>query len=257
MKTCSKCHARKERVEFAKNSTTKDRHLPVCKSCSCDRYNAYYRFTRYKITSDQYQQMLLYQVNKCGICVSAFDKTPCIDHCHDSGEVRGLLCSNCNSALGLMKEDPDVIENAIGYTVGDKRRWVSQLSGVSLLRGKRATHGNIYRLSKYGLSREQYRRMLQHQQGRCHICINEFDNIPCIDHCHVSGNVRGLLCNPCNTAIGLMKDDPDIMASAISYLGGFNYRGLSEITTYRRMPMTAVQCKRSGDVRRTGGRIPD
>lgn len=58
------------------------------------------------------------------------------------------------------------------------------------------------------------------QDGRCAIC----KELPAngerlvVDHCHTSGAVRGLLCKPCNLAIGLMKDKVERMASAILYL---------------------------------------
>lgn len=39
-----------------------------------------------------------------------------------------------------------------------------------------------------------------------------------VDHCHENGHVRGLLCSSCNTAIGLLRDDPAILRSAIAYL---------------------------------------
>lgn len=44
-----------------------------------------------------------------------FHKKLSVDHCHKTGKVRGLLCSNCNTAIGLLKEDINVLKNAINY----------------------------------------------------------------------------------------------------------------------------------------------
>lgn len=59
------------------------------------------------------------------------------------------------------------------------------------------------------------------QQGKCAICGGDpkFPNRRlCVDHDHATGHFRGLLCGHCNTAIGLMKDSPEIMRKAIAYL---------------------------------------
>lgn len=60
------------------------------------------------------------------------------------------------------------------------------------------------------------------QGGTCAIC--ELPEISgrslAIDHCHETGRVRGLLCNRCNRALGLMKDDPERLLRAINYLAG-------------------------------------
>lgn len=82
-----------------------------------------------------------------------------------------------------------------------------------------------YRLLRnYGITEADYDRMALEQGGRCAICAtddpgggNEFWSV---DHCHDSGRVRGLLCNKCNMALGLMGDDPVRLTSAIAYLGG-------------------------------------
>ena len=61
-------------------------------------------------------------------------------------------------------------------------------------------------LRKFGLTLEQYERMLTQQDGRCAIC-KEIPERICVDHCHRTGAVRGLLCSGCNTALGLLKED--------------------------------------------------
>jgi hypothetical protein len=70
---------------------------------------------------------------------------------------------------------------------------------------------------KYGLSFDEYERMLASHNGVCWICGDE-PNPPCIDHDHKTGRIRGILCRGCNTAIGRMKDDPKRLRAAAAYL---------------------------------------
>jgi hypothetical protein len=74
---------------------------------------------------------------------------------------------------------------------------------------------------KFDLSLEEYDALMAKQGGRCAIC-GTTDTAPwdwfCVDHCHTSGAVRGLLCRACNTCIGQAQDDPEILRKAIHYL---------------------------------------
>lgn len=76
---------------------------------------------------------------------------------------------------------------------------------------------------KYGVTKEKYQEMLDSQNGVCAICKTKpnFDKLKkrfAIDHCHTTGKVRGLLCDPCNRGIGFLRDDPNILLSATEYL---------------------------------------
>lgn len=75
----------------------------------------------------------------------------------------------------------------------------------------------------YGLGFKEYEEMLFNQNGVCAICSgeppkNQHKKRLNIDHCHSTGKIRGLLCDACNRAIGLLKDSPDLLNKAISYL---------------------------------------
>jgi hypothetical protein len=74
--------------------------------------------------------------------------------------------------------------------------------------------------SKYGLSTAEYRELIQAQEGKCAICAGTCSTNQrlCVDHCHKTGAVRGLLCNNCNRAIGLLQDDPNLLQQAKDYL---------------------------------------
>lgn len=73
---------------------------------------------RYGITTEQYEQMFALQSSRCGICkidLEYFDTRTCVDHCHVTGKVRGLLCRNCNVALGHFRDDPVILHAAIDW----------------------------------------------------------------------------------------------------------------------------------------------
>jgi hypothetical protein len=86
---------------------------------------------------------------------------------------------------------------------------------------------------RYGVSIETLELMLKDQRGCCAICRRPWQECPsakrvryetsflhhvCVDHDHALGRVRGLLCNACNTAIGLFEEKPERFSSAMDYL---------------------------------------
>lgn len=82
--------------------------------------HVYYRKIKwlYGLTKDAHKQLLISQNNTCKICKKTEEqegKRLAIDHCHRTLKVRGLLCENCNRALGLIKEDTNTLLNMIEY----------------------------------------------------------------------------------------------------------------------------------------------
>jgi len=71
---------------------------------------------------------------------------------------------------------------------------------------------------KYGISLEEYERLLARQGGACAICRRTSDRMLCVDHCHKTGRVRGLLCHKCNAGLGCYDDDPSFLRMAAAYL---------------------------------------
>ena len=76
---------------------------------------------------------------------------------------------------------------------------------------------------KYGISLEEYERILKSQRGRCAICRTDkpgkrWHTTFCVDHDHETGEIRGLLCVGCNFALGQVRDDPKILRAMIAYL---------------------------------------
>ena len=87
-----------------------------------------------------------------------------------------------------------------------------------------AARGKEYRLkSKYGITLTENNVLLQKQNNKCKICLVEFSNItPNVDHCHITNEVRGILCGPCNRGLGIFKDDIKVLTKAINYLEEHN-----------------------------------
>jgi hypothetical protein len=78
---------------------------------------------------------------------------------------------------------------------------------------------DYYLRKTYGISLEEFNRMFEAQDGCCKICgYSDADDPLVVDHCHRSGDVRGLLCGRCNRGIGSFFDDPNILQNAIDYI---------------------------------------
>ena len=137
-KSCIICSVYQSIDLFYKN-LNKDKHFNICKKCHYNRYTEWrknpdnlkkviqYRRNaafkrRYGITLEQYEQMVKDQNNQCLICERQPDgygapqsRVLSVDHCHTSGKIRGLLCHRCNTALGALREDTDIIKKALAY----------------------------------------------------------------------------------------------------------------------------------------------
>jgi hypothetical protein len=79
-----------------------------------------------------------------------------------------------------------------------------------------------YDLKRYGITEESFYSMLDQQQNRCAICGREFDRsregAASVDHDHLTGSVRGLLCKLCNLGLGCFADSSEKLVGAIDYL---------------------------------------
>jgi hypothetical protein len=83
-----------------------------------------------------------------------------------------------------------------------------------------------YNREKYGISLEQYSKMINDQGNRCAICANPLENPgigkgPCIDHSHCTGLIRGILCRGCNSGLGNFKDNINNLKKAVIYLSKY------------------------------------
>ena len=117
MKKCPVCQQYKYDSEFYKNKTKKNGLSYSCKTCS-DLKERHRNLKKYGLSEEDYIQLCKTQNYKCKICgvsETELQKKLCIDHDHKTGKVRGLLCNNCNLALGYFKDDIPAIKKAIDY----------------------------------------------------------------------------------------------------------------------------------------------
>jgi Recombination endonuclease VII len=79
-----------------------------------------------------------------------------------------------------------------------------------------------WRLREYGVTPEEFKCLRKKQKNKCAVCKRKFGRTrwtkPRIDHCHLTKKKRGLLCNRCNMALGLLGDSKKIVSSALQYL---------------------------------------
>lgn len=97
---CQRIAARKQTKKWAEHNATTD-------------YVKNQNLRKYGLTLDSFNSMVDERDSKCDICKQ--ESKLYVDHCHSEGHVRGLLCTQCNTAIGLFKEDPIRILEAISY----------------------------------------------------------------------------------------------------------------------------------------------
>lgn len=89
------------------------------------------RMKQYGITIEDFEYLMVKQDYKCAICghsdTSKKSFFPLVDHCHNNGHVRGILCSDCNFGIGKFKDDPRLLLNAIKYLEDDRERSMGNL----------------------------------------------------------------------------------------------------------------------------------
>lgn len=128
---CTCCKKEKSKEDFSVYNGRINKQCKVCREYHNslwkenpnryrDKRKEYYRRTReihslrnfknsilkkYNLTVEQYNLMLLTQKNRCAICEINFSKEikPCVDHCHQTNKVRGLLCRKCNLSLSYIE----------------------------------------------------------------------------------------------------------------------------------------------------------
>ena len=139
-------------------------------------------------------------------------------HCHGCGRSQPLenfhrdarrpdgrvtRCRDCRKAYRkeVYARDPQAAKD---YQRAWKHRNPEKVSGYS-------------RRFRHGLEPAQYQALVAAQDGRCAICGRDDGDLR-VDHCHVRHVIRGLLCDRCNRAIGLLGDDPERMEAAAQYV---------------------------------------
>ena len=125
---------------------------------------------------------------------------------------KATSCYLCNKCI--------VIKRKLNYDPKKQKEYIKT----------KAIHRKNYALfKKHKLSLDEYNSIIQKQNNKCAICkitFEEYSKIPCqrprlyfnVDHCHLTGNIRGLLCNRCNMGLGYFLDNPNHILNAYTYL---------------------------------------
>ena len=132
-KKCTKCSKLKPLDAYPKDNRAKDGRGSSCKECNNinhrKRYatgdyknsNHYYRMEkRYGLSKSQYHELMDSNNGCCHLCNKKLKTTrqKHIDHCHETGKVRGILCQGCNTALGKLGDNEEGLTKALRYIQG-------------------------------------------------------------------------------------------------------------------------------------------
>lgn len=131
MKTCTKCNKTKPKADFYKRKALKSGYNSWCKDCEKNNASTWSTNNKerriitarkcnlkikYGLTIEEYNGMLKEQDYRCLICHNKQEtKMLAVDHNHTTNKIRGLLCTNCNTIIGLAHDDVNILESAIKY----------------------------------------------------------------------------------------------------------------------------------------------
>ena len=175
--------------------------------------------TTYKQSGDVSPGTYARVVKTCSICG---ETKPLDDFYRAAGMRDGHRsdCKSCNLATRRAKyiEDPRKhIERVQRWQRENPDRYRAKLQDYAASGKKKVSDRKSHLKRKYGLTLEAFDELLAAQGGGCAICGKpDVDNV---DHDHVTGRVRGILCWDCNIAIGKFEDDEDRLIAAATYLG--------------------------------------
>ena len=136
---CKACTAARRKRWYAENREREIARVKEWQQTNAERLNAYrklhnatpdrkralrdgyYRRT-FGLSADDVDAMLEAQGGGCAICGVRPERLASlhVDHCHDSGRIRGLLCLNCNQGIGKLGEDPELLRRAAEYLAGSR-----------------------------------------------------------------------------------------------------------------------------------------
>jgi hypothetical protein len=111
--TCKECIYRHQRAAYAINGEKRRAKQNAARAADKDYAKNANLKSKYGITLEEYNMMVELHARKCNICGEV--KKLVVDHCHTTGQVRGLLCHQCNCVLGYAKDRFNVLLEAASY----------------------------------------------------------------------------------------------------------------------------------------------
>lgn len=210
-RTCTQCARTKPLSDFHRMATGRGGRRSECADCARERARG-----SYKPRGTGPLTLV------CGFCGTEFE------YVKTSGRRRMYCSATCKYAAGdaakKLRADAQVRTCAcgssdvarVGKPVCPACRKDPRASGQAQARERRRT------LRKYGLTQQDWDQMVARQRGRCAVCPTAEPGGRGeswhIDHDHVTGQVRGLLCQRCNLGISMLGDSPDLMRAALRYV---------------------------------------
>lgn len=252
-KKCSKCggifNATKEFFNADKNK--RDGLTPDCKKCRT-------AFRQQKTDRYKSRERITGETKRCSKCKETFPATREFFYLHNQ-RPDGLApcCKSCYKAARALGEDwqaPEIPTNKVCPTCkkllpssefsksyrGGLQSWCKQCASKhnAIYRDVNSVKVREWHLNyHYGITIEEYERMLQMQEGVCDLCKRPetaIDNRTgkvrplSIDHDHETGVVRALLCKNCNQALGFVKDSPELLRRMADYIEEHRSRNKSD-----------------------------
>lgn len=194
LRVCNKCNIAKATSDFYKRPDRVEIPL-ICKQCVQVRYK------NWKKTNRAHNEACPPNLDGTLFCIECNIEKPKADF--------GIVLSN-KSGFAAKCLDCSRIYDRVRYQDNPElRRETAKWAGLKM---------------RVGITRQEWFALYLRQEKKCAVCRR--DIVPssrdqtrgCVDHCHETKKVRGLLCPTCNQGIGLLKDDPDIMERAATYI---------------------------------------
>lgn len=130
-KYCCSCQQMKPFSEWSRNSRSSDGWQTRCKACASVAGRREYLARKYAMTVEAANELLADQDGKCAICRAA--AAVHVDHDHETGKVRGMLCFRCNAALGQFDDQPTVLLRAARYLMAAVSKPAGEISRVEVI----------------------------------------------------------------------------------------------------------------------------
>jgi len=250
-KICNKCNVEKAVVEFSKDKSTKDGYTFACKDCR----NSIRRKTKPTVylkkcphcgleantiaDLENFRKHLHSSYGRSSVCkvcsntmgrkLDNFNRSRVWSEEHKNSDGSYRTCTSCG-IKAMTLEDLILFKSNKAKKFGKdsicKECYNAKERVDNLSTERKKTYKDRLiksKLSKYGLTEREYAVMVSKAKGKCEICSKSFDENTrsCIDHCHTTGKVRGLLCDECNTSIGKLGDTSSSVYKAYKYLHSF------------------------------------
>ena len=219
-KMCPGCHARKDVSEFWHNRSKRDRLSAHCKACVSVRNKKWHRA---HVEEQREYKARYHKEHKAER--SAYLKAN-LDHI------------NARNSRYRRAHPQAYREYAARYNAAHKaqrRAYLDANRDHIKARSARYRREHIQRTYEnrlrkvFGLTTERYNALLSDQGGVCAICrLCPAKMRLHVDHCHTTGHIRGLLCRKCNSVLGFMMDNTDLLKAAIEYLESARSRNASK-----------------------------